>query len=684
MSKTFSEQAALSKTPASLPPTPPKTTFEELEETTPPSALPHSSPSPLVAPATTPASKSHDSVALTTVPVPEERVVIAIDYGTTFTGVAYLVVKHKDQDLDDLANDIRVIQSWKKHSTEKVPSDYSYSPSLTHSCEQWGYDIDDNSRVLRWTKLSLEPSNDRTLELKNLAKLLYEMRQMSLSRDQIINNDIPRHLGKEPEDIVTDYLENIAEKILDEITSQVGSHVPGKVPIDIVVTHPVKWSTKALNSTFRAITTAFNRHRFPKIRDTFFVSEPEACAHYTLRVAWQEGHLKFRKNDCFVVVDAGGGTVDIASYRVVGCDEEKKHIKLEQVGIPIGKRCGATFIDDGFIKFVQERLGKEHWAKLTGSEDNDITCDHGIVNPNVRMLQEQFEPIKLEFGGKEDKADWPIQLPSGVGINDSDEMGISNGAIKMTTDDVKNMFAYSVDNTLILISQAVTQIEVMETGLKVKKIFLSGGFGQSPYFFERVEKFGDTRRIIVDRGDDCWAAVVKGALIKSLGLYTAKPRVVKTCPRHYGIKVRSAEGTHRASDHIRWFVRKGDVIFPTRPLIRTHDCHWSMKASDFASAKQSLNSSQSSSSALREVVFVATSLNAAPTRIDKSNQSRSQVLSLSCDLTRVPKSHIGEFSTKKGGKYLKFSVTIEIHVLDKVSVKVMSGGQELCSKRVPL
>lgn len=170
--------------------------------------------------------------------MPEERVVIAVDYGTTFTGVAYLAVKHRGQDLDELANDIRVIQSWKKHSTDKVPSDYSYSPSLVQSCEQWGYDIDDNSRVLRWTKLSLEPSNDRILELQNLKTLLFEMRHVNLSPDKIINNDIPRYLGKEPEDILTDYLENVAEKTLDEITSQVGSHVPDNIPIDIVVTHP--------------------------------------------------------------------------------------------------------------------------------------------------------------------------------------------------------------------------------------------------------------------------------------------------------------------------------------------------------------------------------------------------------------------------------------------------------------
>lgn len=136
---------------------------------------------------------------------------------------------------------------------------------------------------------------------------------------------------------------------------------------------------------------------------------------------------------------------------------------------------------------------------------------------------------------------------------------------------------------------------------------------------------------------DSWAAVAKGAIIKSLGLYTDKPPPVKICPRHYGITARSCTALKHepldvdldskgaagwAPDQIRWFVRKGDVIFPNRPVIAAHHFHWSMKASDFESARQSLNYGQPSCSALREVVFVASPLDAAPARLNRSNQSK--------------------------------------------------------------
>lgn len=55
-----------------------------------------------------------------------------------------------------------------------------------------------------------------------------------------------------------------------------------------------KWSDSAMNSTYRAVASTFNTSRFPKLRSISFVSEPEACAHFTLRAAQNKdrGRLK--------------------------------------------------------------------------------------------------------------------------------------------------------------------------------------------------------------------------------------------------------------------------------------------------------------------------------------------------------------------------------------------------------
>jgi len=169
-----------------------------------------------------------------------KHLVVAVDYGTTFTGVAYLPISgiQKEEDLETLAGEINVIKSWAKREADKVPSDFSYSPSLVNGCQQWGYDIDEFSRVLKWTKLALEETYDREQELRNLSSLLYEMRLVNLTTSLVLNNDLPRHLSKEPEDILKDYLEQVAEKTYEEIVSQVGRRFLEQTPVDIVVTHP--------------------------------------------------------------------------------------------------------------------------------------------------------------------------------------------------------------------------------------------------------------------------------------------------------------------------------------------------------------------------------------------------------------------------------------------------------------
>lgn len=142
-------------------------------------------------------------------------------------------------------------------------------------------------------------------------------------------------------------------------------------------------------------------------------------------------------------------------------------------------------------------------------------------------------------------------------------------------------------------------------------------------------------KVEVKRGDDCWIAVAKGAIIKSLGVYTKPPLVVKSCPRHYGIKVRKQyasyenheqkdldvdpDGKEWALDQLRWYVQKGDGLFPGKPLVATYNCSFSMKASEYDRIRGK-GRSQGLSSVTREIVFIASSRDQPPMRLDAVDQ----------------------------------------------------------------
>lgn len=118
-----------------------------------------------------------------------------------------------------------------------------------------------------------------------------------------------------------------------------------------------------------------------------------------------------------------------------------------------------------------------------------------------------------------------------------------------------------------------------------------------------------------------------------MGIYTDKPLFVKSCPRHYGIKVRSryasyenhlrrdvvvdAEGVEWALDQIRWFVPKGDGLFPGKSIHATHDCSFSMKASEYRRAQGKRSQRMGGqNAATMEVVMIASSRDQPPIRLD--------------------------------------------------------------------
>jgi hypothetical protein len=134
-------------------------------------------------------------------------------------------------------NDIYVVTRWDGKEEVKVPSEFSYSrtPNLK---KQYGYDIDDKSDVLARTKLELEDHDDRLKELRTFADTLHGLTSLSLNDATAITHQIPKHLSKNSEDIIENYLYKVAEVVYADMVSTLGRHVPEQIPIDLIITHP--------------------------------------------------------------------------------------------------------------------------------------------------------------------------------------------------------------------------------------------------------------------------------------------------------------------------------------------------------------------------------------------------------------------------------------------------------------
>ena len=81
--------------------------------------------------------------------------------------------------------------------------------------------------------------------------------------------------------------------------------------------------------------------------------EPDAAGNQIL----------LKTGDKFMVLDCGGGTVDITMHQV----EDTNPLRLSEICEPSGGPWGSTYVDAAYERFVQQLIGDEAWRKFKPS-----------------------------------------------------------------------------------------------------------------------------------------------------------------------------------------------------------------------------------------------------------------------------------------------------------------------------
>lgn len=142
--------------------------------------------------------------------------------------------------------------------------------------------------------------------------------------------------------LVADYLSALLTHLTTTLTQNLGREILPST-LDIVLAVPAIWSDAAKARTGQICEAA---SRSP-VR---LVSEPEAAATYAIRELDPRG---LGVDDTIVVVDAGGGTVDLTSYTVSSLGP----LRVEEAAPATGALCGAAFLDMRFAKYLRAKLG---------------------------------------------------------------------------------------------------------------------------------------------------------------------------------------------------------------------------------------------------------------------------------------------------------------------------------------
>lgn len=258
-----------------------------------------------------------------------------------YSGVAYADAQHDQTDAE-----IQLFTEWPGKiglDLDKAPSRICYEQPPDNGI-RWGYEIKPNEKgnIHSLMKLNLDASLKRSKQLKLLLAMLgtsdesFGINDLRLDQEYDDPEDAPPgYPGRSVVDIVADYLTEVRKVVWQRLVRQYRGSLLAGLKKELVVTVPAVWSDRAKDLTLQAIKRADFK------ADTIsLIPEPEAGAVYTLK-CMTEGIYKNDVNvgDMFVVCDAGGGTVDLISYRIA---EGAPRFRLEEAAIGSGDKCGES------------------------------------------------------------------------------------------------------------------------------------------------------------------------------------------------------------------------------------------------------------------------------------------------------------------------------------------------------
>lgn len=225
-------------------------------------------------------------------PEGQDGIIIGIDFGTAFTGVAFGLSTTGDLDLGRFEQSVTVIKSWPNSSLaymEKVPTILAYNTDPP----SWGGQVRSRDELqVTCFKLGLQPDAEKHY-------------------GPAINVDWkhPMLLQKTAADFTADFLKGILHFVLEEYLPQYfGKAFLRNQQISFVMTIPAIWSDAAKSLTRQAAVRA----GIPE-RKLELVTEAEAAALYCVTLYGKD----FQPGDCFLVCDAGSLSVVNSSLNTV-------------------------------------------------------------------------------------------------------------------------------------------------------------------------------------------------------------------------------------------------------------------------------------------------------------------------------------------------------------------------------
>ena len=261
----------------------------------------------------------------------EHRILVAVDFGTTYSAVSWCLTNAPDQRTVILQWPNATSSGIEGRSSQKIPTELQYVGDRV----RWGFQIQDSDARHKWFKLDLFPDSTNN--------------RFGLLADLPDRRALPPAYDLAPETLVVQYLTMLRQHVDEVLKYKLHNTVLRDTPKEFVITVPGNWPHSSQQKTRDCAIQA----GFGEASKLQIVSEPEAAAIFALEALHPTG---LQIGDTFVLCDCGGGTVDLISYRIAAL---KPILKVTEAVPGTGDICGSTIIDRYFEKFLREKFADD-------------------------------------------------------------------------------------------------------------------------------------------------------------------------------------------------------------------------------------------------------------------------------------------------------------------------------------
>ncbi|KZV88112.1 hypothetical protein EXIGLDRAFT_722966 [Exidia glandulosa HHB12029] len=404
-----------------------------------------------------------------------DRLVFAIDLGTTMTAVSYAHLRKGSTPRFCMVT--RWLGQEDAQGECKVPSVVRYDNR--GDAVQFGAEAIENSSdfegpLVKWFKLLLHPERLRQQNKITPPKLPPGVTVEKVYRDFI--GYVFKHAQKFVQETSVD---------ADEVTARTSLNY------HVVLAIPNGWDAVQQGFLRKVLVDA---GVFPynfDARRLSFVTESEASVHFAIQYS-NDIDQWLHQGTCFAVLDAGGSTVDTTIYRCLSEDP----LQLEEVTASECVQAGSALLDEEAESLLRKKL-----------KNSSAYCEHYVA----AFVAEWEKKTKRRFDGND-------QL-------------ITLGAdrVRLNRTELSDIF----QGPIAVIIKSVNEI-LSRAGVTCKAVVLVGGFAESQYLRKFIKSCLTVRGIKASLIDEA----TKKAAAEGACIWFAKQVVVARAARAtYGVQV---------------------------------------------------------------------------------------------------------------------------------------------------